>query len=474
LAVVEPQGDIMAFAEVLAPPSPAPVLAGPVPPPKPLGFFKLLQAARENSFAAFHQAAYDEPVLDLSMFGQRTFLVNDPAGVKQVLLDKVENYPKARQEVEALGSLFGDGILTSDGETWRAHRKIMSPSFDMRSLQAYAPAMARTTEAFLPRWNALADGAVVDIGDEMTQLTLQIISGTMFSSDVDGMTDLVGRSFREATAKMDFGLLDILPVIGPWRMRKHIAEIHGCLSELDAAIARLIAERAAKGAAAPQDLLTRLVAAQDADSGAGMSPGEVRDQVVTIFVAGHETTAVAMTWTFYLLSQHPDIEARLHAELDSVLGGRTPTQADLAKLPYTRMVLDEAMRLYPPAPGLSLRAAKEADVICGQAIPKGAGVAVMPWVLHRHSLLWDQPERFDPERFSPSRSVGRHRYAYLPFGGGPRVCIGMAMALMEATIILATLAQRYRLELVPGSDVRLTAKITLRPKTPMKMILHRR
>jgi cytochrome P450 len=464
----------MAFAEVLAPPSPAPVLAGPTPPAKKLGFFQLVREARDNPLAAFHQAAYDEPIVDISMLGQKAFLVSDPAAVKHVLLDKVENYPKARQEVEALGSLFGDGILTSDGETWRAHRRIMSPSFDIRSLSAYAPAMAQTTVDFLPRWGGLADGAVVDIGDEMTQLTLHIISQTMFSSDMDSMTELVGRSFREATERMDFGLIDALPVIGQWSMRRRIAEIHGCLRELDEAIARLIAQRAAGREGAPQDLLSRLVAAQDAESGAGMSPSEVRDQVVTIFVAGHETTAVAMTWTFYLLSQHPEIEARLHAELDQVLGGRAPTQADLAKLPYTRMVLDEAMRLYPPAPGLSMRAAAEPDILCGKAIPKGAGIAVMPWVLHRHRLLWDQPERFDPDRFSPSRSVGRHRYAYLPFGGGPRVCIGMAMALMEATIILATLAQSYRLELAPGSDVQLAPKITLRPKTPMKMILRRR
>jgi len=467
----------MAFAETLTapltPPS-EPKLAGPRVPPKRLGFFELIREARDNTFASFHQAAYEEPVLNMSAFGQRVFLVNDPAGVKRVLLDKVENYPKARMEIEALRSLFGDGILTSEGETWRAHRRIMSPSFDIRSLHNYAPVMSQTTEAFLPRWGALANGATVDVGAEMTALTLQIISGTMFSTDMDSMTDLVGHTFKAATDKMNFSLLDALPVIRDWRMKRLIAEIHAEFAELDAAVAKLIADRAGRGGAGPQDLLARLVAAQDAESGAGMTPQEVRDQVVTIFVAGHETTAVAMTWTWYLLSQHPAVEARLHEELDRVLGGRTPTQADLPNLPYTRMVLDEAMRLYPPAPGLSIRSAIEADEICGVRIPKGAGVAVTPWVLHRHKLLWDHPERFDPERFSAARSVGRHRYAYLPFGGGPRVCIGMAMALMEATIILATLAQRYRLELAPDAEVGLTARITLRPKTPIRMILHRR
>jgi len=465
----------MAFADSLTAPLPlGPVLAGPNPPPKPLPIWTLMQVVGDNPFAAFPQAAYEQPILDMSMLGRRTFLVNDPAGVKQVLLDRVENYPKSREEIEALGSLFGNGILTSDGETWRAHRRIMAPAFDPRALQGYAPAMARTTADFLPRWAALADGAEIDIGEEMTQLTLEIISGTMFSSDTGRMTELVGRTFDEALKKLDFGLLDALPVIGRMRIRQRIKEIHGIFRELDAEVAGLIAERANNSEGGPQDLLSRLVAAQDAESGVGMTPQEVRDQVITIFVAGHETTAVAMTWVWYLLSQHPGEAAKLHAELDSVLGGRTPTQQDLAKLPFTRMVIDEAMRLYPPAPGLSMRRASEADTICGQAIPKGAMIAVSPWVLHRHATLWERPERFEPERFSPSRSLGRPRFGYIPFGGGPRVCIGMALALTEATIILATLAQRYRLDLAEGCTVELAPKITLRPKRPMRMILRRR
>ncbi|HEX4183927.1 MAG TPA: cytochrome P450 [Caulobacteraceae bacterium] len=465
----------MAFAETLtAPPSADPVLAGPSVPAKPLGFLKMLQVAKENPFAAFSQGAYEQPIFEISMFGQKSWLINDPAAVKQVLLDNVENYPKARQEVEALGSLFGDGILTSDGEKWRAHRKIMSPAFDVRSLAAYAPSMARTTEAFLPRWAALDDGAVIDVGDEMTKLTLQIISETMFSSDMDSMTDLVGSTFAAATDRMDFSLLDVLPVIGRVRMRQMVKEIHGIFHELDAAVAKLITDRAERREAGHQDLLARLVAAQDDESGVGMSPREVRDQVVTIFVAGHETTAVAMTWTWYLLSQHPAEEAKLHAELVRVLGGRTPTRENLPNLPYTRMILEEAMRLYPPAPGISMRTAIGPDTLCGQAIPKGAAIAIMPWILHRHRALWERPERFEPERFLPARSVGRSRYAYIPFGGGPRVCIGMAMAMQEATIILATLAQRYRLELAPGCEVELAPRITLRPRNPMKMILHRR
>ena len=462
----------MAFADSLA--APFPTLAAPTPPAKPLPLWKMIQVVRENPFAIFPQAAYEQPILVTSMLGRRTFLVNDPAGVKQVLLDRVENYPKAREEVEALGSLFGNGILTSGGETWRAHRRIMAPAFDPRSLQGYAPAMAQTTEDFLPRWRALPDGAAIDVGEEMTQLTLEIISGTMFSSDMGRMTDLVERTFQAAMAKLAFGLPDILPVIGRMRMKRRIREIHEIFRELDGEVAALIADRAKTLGDGPNDLLSRLVAAEDGESGAGMTPAEIRDQVVTIFVAGHETTAVAMTWIWYLLSQHPAEEAKLHAELDAVLGGRTPTQADLANLPYTRMVIDEAMRLYPPAPGLSIRRAVEADTICGQAIAKGGMIAVTPWILHRHTQLWERPERFEPERFSAARSVGRSRYGYIPFGGGPRVCIGMSLALTEASIILATLAQHFRLDLALDCEVALAPRITLRPKNPMKMILRRR
>jgi len=334
----------MAFTDSLTVPVLAPpILAGSKPPAKPLPIWKLMREARDNPFAAFPQAAYEQPILDMSMMGRRTFLINDPAGIKQVLLDRVENYPKTRDEVEALGSLFGNGILTSDGETWRAHRRIMAPAFDPRALQAYAPAMARATEDFLPRWRALPDGATIDIGEEMTQLTLEIISETVFSSDTGRMTDLVGRTFEAAMKKLDFGLLDILPVIGRMRMRGRIKQIHEIFRELDAEVARLIAERAQNRTDGPQDLLSRLVAAQDGESGVRMTPGEVRDQVITIFVAGHETTAVAMTWVWYLLSQHPAAAAKLHAELEAVLGGRTPTQQDLHQLPYTRMVIDEAL-----------------------------------------------------------------------------------------------------------------------------------
>jgi cytochrome P450 len=217
------------------------------------------------------------------------------------------------------------------------------------------------------------------------------------------------------------------------------------------------------------DLLDRLIAARDEQTGKGMTAGEIRDQILTIFVAGHETTALALMWTWYLLSLHPQHEARLHAELDRVLAGRPPHWADVPKLTYTRMVLQESMRLYPPAHTMAFREAQADDVICGMKVPKGSTVTIIPWLVHRHRGLWQEPERFDPERFTAQASAGRERLAYIPFGFGPRVCIGASFAMTEEVMILATLAQRFRLRLAQTHPVEPLARFTLTVKNGMKM-----
>jgi cytochrome P450 len=257
---------------------------------------------------------------------------------------------------------------------------------------------------------------------------------------------------------MTFGLLDALPVIGPWRMGRKMEHIHSIFSSLDASILKLIEARAADKArpekTGPNDLLGRLVATRDLETGAGMTTQEVRDEVVSFSLPG-TTTAVAMTFVWYLLSKHPWAEAKLHQELATVLVGRPPKYEDLEHLPYTRQVIQEAMRLYPPAPTLETRKLVADDVVCGRHIPRGAHVAVMPWILHRHQTLWDEPDRFEPDRFSPASSAGRDRFAWLPFGGGPRICIGAALALTEASLILATVAQRFRLSYVEDQQITL-------------------
>lgn len=437
-------------------------------------WFRRLRARRRDPFAGIPAAAYERPLhRQMTLTGPVVWL-NDPAAIKQVLVDKVANYPKTEIERRFFVAVFGDGLLSSDGDTWRAHRRIMAPSFDPRSVAAYAPTMAWEAQAFRARWDTLPAGSTIDIARDMTSLTLKIIAQTMFSTDSDELAALIDDAVRRAQAALDVNLLDLLPIAGALRFRARERTMKRIFSSLDAALDRLIGEREANSEGAPADLLTRLIAAKDAETGASMSAREVRDQVVTIFLAGHETTAAAMTWVWYLLSQHPAQEARLHAELDQVLDGQAPGAEDVARLPYARMVVEEAMRLYPPAPGVSNRQAQSADLIDGKPIRAGEVMLISSWLTHRNPKFWPDPERFDPERFSAERSKGRPRYAYLPFGAGPRVCIGAALSMTETVLILATLAQRYRLALASDQTIELQQIVTLRPRGGMRMALHRR
>jgi cytochrome P450 len=390
------------------------------------------------------------------------------------LLDNVANYPKLALDVRILSTAFGDGLLTSDGGKWRAHRRVMSPSFDHRSIVSYAPAITDAAAARLEAWDAKGVNAEIDIAREMVTLTLEVISRTMFSADSDALGSHLDETVRKGLGELSFGLQHVAPLIGPFLMKRKLARIRANFEALDAVMQELIRGRAKSAGAAPKDLLDRLIAATDSETGFRMTDEEVRDEVIIIFLAGHETSALAATYVWYLLSLHPDEEAKLHAELDTVLGGRVPTHDDLEKLAYTRMVIDEAMRLYPPAPMLTGRVAREADEICGQPIPKGTEIAVLPWVVHRHRMLWDDPDHFDPDRFSKARSMTRPRFAYMPFGGGPRICIGAQLALTEVSLLVATLAQRYRLKLVPRQDIDLLHRVTLRPRAGIRMQLERR
>jgi cytochrome P450 len=450
----------------------APAMAGTTPPPRKPGTL-MSRTGRDNPFEAIPLAAYEQPVWRQPSLFARVYLLSDPAGLRQVLIDKVADYPKTAMERRFFRALFGDGLLSRDGEPWRTHRRIMAPSFDPRSVSGYAPAMADASASFADGWAKLPDGIERDVSAEMTALTLEIISRTVFSGDAAEMTGVTGAALQtSADEAFKFNLLDVLPIIGPIRLAKKVKLMGEIFAPMDGAITRLIeARRADPG---KTDLLGRLVAALDEETGARLTAQEVRDEVLTIFVAGHETTASAMTFVWYVLSQQPAWEARLHAELDAVLGGRTPTEADLPRLSVTRRIIEETMRLYPPAPGLSARQATKADAIAGVRIPAGSMVAISTWVLHRHRLLWENPDRFDPDRFLPERSVGRHRFAYMPFGGGPKVCIGQMLAMTEATLILATLAQRFRLRLRPGYKVAIQHRVTIRPRDGLPMSIERR
>jgi cytochrome P450 len=454
-------------------PAIAPRLAAPQAADRPRSLLQFLRTLRDNSLATYSPEAYTTDILERRLFWKRTLLINEPSAVKHVLLDNAANYHKTEITRRLLEPGLGRGLLTSESAIWRHHRRIMAPAFDHRSIVSYSPIMSEIALRLRGEWDNLPDGTEIDVAVAMMHTTLLIISLTMFSSDSDDIVDIVERGVQRYQAEVRPRLADLLE-LPLWLSRlgrsQHPERV---FTEFDRAIDRLLSSRERAGATQPPDLLARLIAARDEETGGGMTAEEVRDQVVTIFMAGHETTAVALSWTWYLLSQHPAIEAKLHAELETVLNGRAPKHGDLTQLAYTRMVIEEAMRLYPPAHTLS-RAAMGPDEVLGRHVPKGATIMIVPWLLHRNPKLWDNPERFDPERFAPERVAQRPRFAYIPFGAGPRICIGAAFAMAEAMLILSTLAQRYRLRLVPGFPVDPQGLITLRPRHGMRMLLERR
>ena len=445
-------------------------LAFPVRPDGPLTFRQFLTLVRDNTLATYPLEAFDEDIIAGRLLWRRRFIINEPSGIRHVLLDNAANYRKSELTRRLLEPGLGRGLLTSEGETWRRHRRIMAPAFDRRSIEGYAPVITAVTDGLLAEWDALPDSSEVDVGAAMMRTTLHIISRAMFSANSNEIVDVVERGVGRYQITVRPSLLDLLGfpawLANLFSRRGGSAKV---FNEFDAAVDKLINSRAHGGGAQPRDLLARLVAASDAETGGGMTAKEVRDEVVTIFMAGHETTAQALTWTWYLLSLHPAVEARLDEELGAVLNGRTPHYGDIASLRYTRMVIEESMRLYPPAHTMA-REPIAVDYVLGQRIPPGAIVLIAPWLLHRKASLWPEPHRFNPDRFMTEPP----RFSYIPFGAGQRICIGAAFAMTEAILILATIAQRYRLRLKPGHPIDPQGLITLRPRHGMPMTLQHR
>jgi cytochrome P450 len=448
----------------------APVLPAPAASRDRLPLWAFFRTLRDSMIATYSENAYERDVIERKMFGQWRFLVNEPGAIKHVLLDNAANYQKSEITRRILEPGLGRGLITSEGETWRRHRRIMAPAFDYRSIAAYTSIMTAAAQELLSVWSGEAIGAGIDVAKAMMGVTLNIIARTMFSSDSERIAAIMERGAERYQAQMRPNIMDFLGLPAWLAGLGRVGIVRRTLGEFDTEIDRLIGMRSLRTENGPNDLLARLIAARDEQTGGGMTAREVRDQVITIFTAGHETTAMAMTWTWYLLSQHPAEEVKLHSELQRVLGGRLPSSDDLSKLAYTRMVIEESMRLYPPVHTIA-RTALADDTLAGRRVPKGSIVLISPWVLHRHRQLWDDPGRFDPARFSPERTAARPRLSYLPFGAGRRICIGAAFAMAEATILLATLAQRYRLRLVSGYPVEPQGLITLRPRHGMMMTL---
>ena len=507
-------------------------------PPGPRGWFVFGNVPLPGGdwLAGFERAArnFGDVVYFQFLHVPMTMLVH-PDDIEAVLLTDPANVHKSR-DYRALSKILGHGLLTSEGEEWRAQRKMLQPAFRRENILSYAPVMSECAVRMMSRW---CDGETRDLHQEMMALTLDIVARALFGADVSSSTARVGSALETAMKQFTriagwaFLLPDGFPVPGTRRMRR-------ARLELDKIIYGIIRERRAheekSGAGNSRDLLGALLQIRD-DAGRSLSDLQLRDQLMTLFLAGHETTAIALSWTWYLLATNPEAERKLHAELDEVLRGRAPVAEDLPQLPYTEMVIKESMRLYPPAWGIGRQSRTEFHV-GGYTLPARTNIFLIPWVTHRDARFFPEPEKFIPERWREDKSSAstangdasvaadssdrpappshsdaprlgcqgerdtgprdkpggdcssianpknasapnhsaqnqkRPRFAYFPFGGGPRVCIGAGLAMMESTLMLATIAQRFRFELVPDHPIKLFPSVTLRPKYGIRAVVH--
>lgn len=408
-------------------------------------------------------------IVQFKMFGKRFVLVSGPELIRDVLVTHYDEFPKSDRDAKIIGRFLGKGLVpNNDIPFHKIQRKLMQPAFHVRRINAYADVMVDYTRRLMADWQS---GAVHDIAEAMMSLTMFIVSKTLYNADMETMAEqaqVIGDAIAvmQTASNDDYQGLILWPEWIP-TMRNRQRKV--ARTVLYNVIDRLIAERRASGEIEDTgDLLSMLLLAKY-DDGTPMPDQQVRDELVTLFAAGHETTSNALTWTWYLLSQNRDVEARLHHELDTVLGGRAPTLEDLPTLSFTLQTIKEAMRLYPPAWLLNGRFAIADTVVGGYVIPEGSTIFIAPYAQHRLPRYWDNPEQFDPDRFTPEREKALSRYVYMPFGGGPRICIGNSFALMEAHLVVATIAQRLRFELMPGQTIELNPQITLSNKTGMHM-----
>jgi cytochrome P450 len=442
-----------------------------VEPPGPTGWLpgRQLLPFRRNPLRFLEQTARAHGDVAHFRFGPlHVYLLSHPDHVREVLVTQNRNFIKSRA-LQRSRVLLGEGLLTSEEPFHLRQRRLAQPAFHRDRITAYGRVMAAEARRTASRWT---DGETLDVSREMMRLTLSIVGKTLFDADVEDEADEIGAALNDAMSLFNrltnpFGeLLDRLPVPGTLRLKR-------ARERLDTTIYGMIQEHRKTGGDRG-DLLSMLMLAQDTEGdGTSMTDEQLRDEALTIFLAGHETTANALSWTLALLALHPEAEARLHEELDTALSGKPPEPEDLPSLPYARMVLAESMRLYPPAWTIGRQPLEDFEV-GGYFIRAGSIVMLSPWVVHRDPRFFPEPERFLPERWLADDEEARHRFAYFPFGAGPRKCIGEGFAWMEGTLVLATLAQRWRLRLAPGQRLAPEPLITLRPRGGMRMSLKRR
>jgi cytochrome P450 len=451
------------------------MLATPALPPMLKGrpFIGVLQEFRKNAPEVLLKAAREHgDIARLRLGPQHIYTVSNPEWIRDILVTHQSNFIKSRM-LERAKVLLGEGLLTSEGEFHKRQRRLSQPAFHRERLIGYGAAMVDCAVASRESWTS---GATLDIAREMNHLTLAIVARTLFSADVSAEADEIRSALTDVLGLFEM----VLTPFSEWLEKLPLPSVRRferARDRLDKTIYRIIAERRAnpgdKG-----DLLSMLLLAQDEEGQAGMreagmSDKQVRDEALTLFLAGHETTANALAWTWYLLSQNPDAEARFHAEIDSVLEGRRPSFDDLPNLKFVERVFSESMRLYPPAWGIGRRNLEEYK-IGDHLIPPRTVILMSPYVVHRDPRWFPEPNRFLPDRWLPDEVAQRPKFSYFPFGGGARVCIGERFAWMEGVLLLATLGQKWRLRLAPDARVETRALITLRPKYGMPMVIEAR
>jgi cytochrome P450 len=439
-----------------------------IPGPRSFGNLREVLSLRRDPLTFLRRLAREYGPVSQFRVGRLSFyLFTSPEAVREILVTHHDRMHKGRA-LQRAKVLLGDGLLTSEDELHKRQRRLVNPAFHRERLPGYAREMIAAAGLTAASWR---DGARVDMAKEMMGLTLDVVGRTLFSTDLRSQASEIGQAMHDIMSLMNrlispfASLLNYVPLPGTyryWRARFH----------LEHAVTTMIGERRASGRD-HGDLLSMLLLARDEEGGPGMTDQQVRDESMTIFLAGHETTANALTWTWYLLAQHPEVEANLHAELATALAGRPPTFEDYRKLEYTERVLAEAMRLYPPA-WIVGRTAMEDLEVCGYTIPAQSILLVSQYLTHRSPEYFPEPTKFDPDRFRPEALATRPKLSYFPFGAGPRQCAGEAFAWMEGVLVLATLAQQWRARLTSNESIELLPAITLRPKRGLPMTLERR
>ena len=443
-------------------------------PPGPKGYllFKLSKLQHQPIEYLGHMwREYGDLVRLSIMPGFTLNLAMHPDYAEHILSSYQERYDKPDLFLKPMSLVQGQGLFTSEGEVWLRQRRLMQPAFHQKQLVKLHNVILDSVESLLREWSEKPEGEIIDIAAEMSHLTLKIVSSTLFSIDISGKTDKLGQSLRTALEYAYFRMNNplALPV---WMPTPKNLKFRQAKQTLDRLILEIIQSRR-QNPTEQNDLLSILLAAQDEETGIRMSDRQLQDEVITLINAGHETTATALAWTWYLIGTHPDVMVKMQNEIHTVLNGNYPTVENLSQLQYTRRVFDESSRLCPIGLGLP-RVALEDDEIKGYFIPKGTIFNIAQYFIFRHPEFWEHPEHFDPDRFLPEKVKQRPKFAYFPFGAGQHICIGKNLALMESTTILAAIMQRFYIELVPNQSIEIDPRFSLRPKYGIKVTVRKR